>query len=83
MACESSGCPGQSHRGSRPCLGATNRRRGSSACPRSGTVPYCDLEGKLAMAPRRGRKRLVKSVHVRIANRCEEAPHKYSSCRRQ
>jgi IS605 OrfB family transposase len=39
---------------------------------------YRDLEGKLAEAQRRGRKRLVRTIHAKIANRRRDALHKYS-----
>lgn len=39
---------------------------------------YRDLEGKLAEAQRRGRRRLVKTIHAKIANRRKDSLHKYS-----
>lgn len=39
---------------------------------------YRDLEPKLAEAQRRGRKRQVRSIHAKIANRRKDALHKYS-----
>lgn len=37
-----------------------------------------DMEPKLAEAQRRGRKRQVKTIHAKIANRRKDALHKYS-----
>lgn len=39
---------------------------------------YRDLEPKLAEAQRRNRKRQVRSIHAKIANRRKDALHKYS-----
>lgn len=39
---------------------------------------YRDLEPKLAETQRRGRKRQVRSIHAKIANRRKDALHKYS-----
>jgi putative transposase len=39
---------------------------------------YRDLEPKLAEAQRRGRKRQVKTIHAKIANRRKNALHQYS-----
>jgi IS605 OrfB family transposase len=39
---------------------------------------YRDMEAKLAEAQRRGRKRQVKTIHAKIANRRKDALHKYS-----
>ena len=39
---------------------------------------YRDLEPKLAEAQRRGRKRQVRSIHAKIANRRKDALHKFS-----
>src|SRR3982074_523279 len=39
---------------------------------------YHDLEPKLAQAQRRRRKRLIKTIHAKIANRRKDALHKYS-----
>lgn len=39
---------------------------------------YHDLEPKLAEAQRRRRKRLIKTIHAKIANRRKDALHKYS-----
>jgi putative transposase len=39
---------------------------------------YRDLEPKLAEAQRRGRKRQVKTIHAKIANRRKDALHKFS-----
>jgi putative transposase len=39
---------------------------------------YRDLEPKLAEAQRRGRKRQVRSIHAKIANRRNDAIHKFS-----
>src|SRR4030088_3697413 len=39
---------------------------------------YHELEPKLAQAPRRRRKRLIKTIHAKIANRRKDALHKYS-----
>src|SRR3982075_2613869 len=39
---------------------------------------YHELEPKLAQAQRRRRKRLIKTIHAKIANRRKDALHKYS-----
>lgn len=39
---------------------------------------YRDLEPKLAEAQRKGRKRQVRSIHARIANRRKDSLHKFS-----
>jgi putative transposase len=39
---------------------------------------YRDLEPKLAEAQRKGRKRQVKTIHAKIANRRKDALHKFS-----
>jgi IS605 OrfB family transposase len=39
---------------------------------------YRDLEPKLSEAQRRGRKRQVRTIHAKIANRRKDALHKYS-----
>jgi IS605 OrfB family transposase len=39
---------------------------------------YRDQEARLAEAQRQGRKRLVKTIHAKIANRRKDALHKYS-----
>jgi putative transposase len=39
---------------------------------------YRDLEPKLAEAQRRGRKRQIRTLHAKIANRRKDALHKYS-----
>jgi IS605 OrfB family transposase len=39
---------------------------------------YRDQEARLAEAQRQGKKRLVKTIHAKIANRRKDALHKYS-----